>query len=143
MTSVSENYLESKDIVDLCKVIFCINIQCNTGSCCVHITCGAIWRDDTFSQRNKIIKKSYGGYKVWEVEIMEKNETFGVEGVRVDERSKRGDLHKIGNQELSDKYGRISITYTLKTMKLVYQQIILLFLHNIATVNNIVYFLFR
>ena len=43
MTSESEKFLKSKDIVDLCKVNFCISkllIQCNTGSCCVHITGG-------------------------------------------------------------------------------------------------------
>ena len=33
--------LEPKDIMDTCKISFCITvvfIQCNTGSCCVHIT---------------------------------------------------------------------------------------------------------
>ena len=43
MTSTSEQFLNSKDILDLFKVNFCINnllIQCNTGSCCVHVTGG-------------------------------------------------------------------------------------------------------
>ena len=43
MTSTSDKFLKSKDIVDLCKVHVCISklfIQCNTGSCCVHITGG-------------------------------------------------------------------------------------------------------
>ena len=41
MTSISEKFLKSKNIVDLCKVNICIGnlfIQCNTVSCCVHKT---------------------------------------------------------------------------------------------------------
>ena len=43
MSSISEQFLKSKDIADLCKVNFCIKklfIQCITGSCCAHITGG-------------------------------------------------------------------------------------------------------
>ena len=43
ITSNSEQFCKSKDIVDLCKINFCIIklfIQCNKGSCCVHITGG-------------------------------------------------------------------------------------------------------
>ena len=41
ITSTSEQLLKSTDIVDHCRVNFCISkllIQCNTGSCCVLIT---------------------------------------------------------------------------------------------------------
>ena len=42
-TATNEDFLKSKDIVDLCKDIFSISklfIQCNTGYYCVHITGG-------------------------------------------------------------------------------------------------------
>ena len=43
MSSTSESFLKSNNIVDLHKAIVCtskIFIQCNTGSWCVHKTCG-------------------------------------------------------------------------------------------------------
>ena len=43
ISSTSEYFLNSKDIVDLCIVNFCARklfIQCNTGNCCAHITRG-------------------------------------------------------------------------------------------------------
>ena len=43
MTSISEYFLNNKDIVDLCIVNFYVRklfIQCNTGSRCAHITGG-------------------------------------------------------------------------------------------------------
>ena len=43
MTSNSEQYLKSKDILDLYAVNFCIRklfIKYNTGSCCVDVTDG-------------------------------------------------------------------------------------------------------
>ena len=41
VTSTNEQFFKSKDIVDLHKLNFCITklfIQCNTSSCCVHMS---------------------------------------------------------------------------------------------------------